>query len=119
MFNFYVPLCLFEIIGLDEKKSFLLYELENNPEKLNKIKEFLFQIRKELLALSKIGNKRYRILYILNAYNIRRLKRPYLTIIRKLTEHKYDMIKELVSIEENGVKIRTRKYTFVEKICFI
>lgn len=95
---------IIDIIGLDEKNSIALYELENDVDKKQKIINLIPTIRKyfsynNIRAVSEPD----------------KIKRPWLSIIKQLTKVKYDIISSDYRLVINNEKIRTKRYYFNEK----
>jgi hypothetical protein len=95
---------IINILGLDDKNSTILYNLDNNKDKQNKILELIPDIKKYYSFTISIG-----------ASDPTKAKRPYVSIIRQFTKTKYNMISSDYKIKTNDDKIiRTKKYTFVK-----
>lgn len=95
---------IIEILELDEKKSVLLYDIENSDKK-DKIMELIPTIRKYFAFnnIKAVGEPKM-------------IKRPWLSIIRQITKSKYTLISSDFRFDgKNGKRIRTKKYYFVEK----
>ena len=96
---------IIDILVLDNNNSIILYELDNDKSKQDKILELIPNIRKYFSFTSVIG-----------ASEPDKAKRPYLSIIRQLTKSKYNMLSCDYRIKEEGKEdIRTKKYLFIEK----
>lgn len=96
---------LIEILELDTNNSIVLYDLDNDKEKQDKISKLIPEIRKYFSFSSIIG-----------ASEPDKVKRPYLSIIRQITKSKYNMMSCDYRIKKEGQKdIRTKKYIFIEK----
>ena len=96
---------IIDILVLDNNNSIILYELDNDKIKQDKILELIPDIRKYFSFTSVIG-----------ASEPDKAKRPYLSIIRQLTKSKYNMLSCDYRIKEEGKEdIRTKKYLFIEK----
>ena len=91
---------IIDILVLDNNNSIILYELDNDKIKQDKILELIPDIRKYFSFTSVIG-----------ASEPDKAKRPYLSIIRQLTKSKYNML----SCDYRIKDIRTKKYLFIEK----
>ena len=97
---------IIDILELDDENSIILYNLDNDKEKQNKILALIPEIRKY-----------YSFTTIIGASEPDKAKRPYLSIIRQLTKRKYTMSSYDYRITQEGKKvIRTQKYIFTEKI---
>jgi hypothetical protein len=96
---------IIDILVLDDNNSIILYELDNDKIKQDKILELIPDIRKYFSFTSVIG-----------ASEPDKAKRPYLSIIRQITKSKYNMLSCDYRIKEEGKEdIRTKKYLFIEK----
>ena len=95
---------IINILELDDKKSIILYNLDNDKKKQDKILELIPNIRKY-----------FSFSMIIGASEPTKAKRPYLSLIRQLTKSKYNMTSYDYRIKQNGKEIRTKKYVF-EKI---
>ena len=84
------------------KNSIILYNLENDKDKIDKIMKLIPYIRK-YFSLS----------YINAISNPKKVKRPWLSMIRKLTKSKYEMLSCDYRIKQKD--IRTKKYIFYKK----
>lgn len=93
-----------DILELDKKNIFTLYEFDNDINTINKILELIPNIRKY-----------FNVTCIVGARYPEKIKRPYLSIIKHLLKKKY-IIKSLgYTLKINDKYIRTTKYTFIEK----
>ena len=93
---------IIKILDLENRKTYTIYELDNNLEIQKQIVELIPEIRKwfSFNNMKAVGEPE-------------RIKRPWLSIIK--------MIKPIYTIEskdfqftENGKYIRTHKYTFTK-----
>jgi hypothetical protein len=89
------------ILELDDKNSTTLYELENNDEKIKQINDLVPDISK-FFCTSKV----------LGIHDTKRVKRPYLSIIRQICKKKYTVVSTDTTIKVNDDKIRTKRYIF-------
>lgn len=90
------------ILELDNNNSIILYNLDNDKNKKDKILALIPEIRKYFSFTSIIG-----------ASEPTKVKRPYLSIIRQLTKNKYKLNSYDYRIKQNGNEdIRTKKYIF-------
>ena len=93
---------IINILELDDDNSIILYNLDNDQEKQNKILALIPEIRKY-----------YSFSTIIGASDPTKAKRPYLSIIRQLTKSKYNMKSYDYRIKQNNKEdIRTKKYIF-------
>jgi len=93
---------IINILELDNENSIILYNLDNDFNKQNKILELIPEIRKY-----------YSFSTIIGASEPTKAKRPYLSIIRQLTKSKYQMNSYDYRIKQDGKDdIRTKKYVF-------
>ncbi len=92
---------IIKILDLENKKTYTLYELDNNEEIQNKIMELIPEIRKwfSFNNMKAVGEPSKR-------------KRPWLCNIKQLTKSKYNLVSEDLRIIDNSVEIRTHIYTF-------
>jgi hypothetical protein len=90
------------ILELDNDNSIILYNLDNDKAKQQKILDLIPDIRKY-----------YSFTTIIGASEPAKAKRPYLSIIRQLTKSKYKLNSYDYRIkQENKEDIRTKKYIF-------
>jgi len=96
---------IIDILVLDNNNSIILYELDNDKIKQDKILELIPDIRKYFSFTSVIG-----------ASEPDKAKRPYVSIIRQFTKNKFTMISSdfKLKIDSDNI-IRTKKYTFIKK----
>ena len=93
---------IINILELDEKNSIILYDLDNDKTKQDKILELIPEIRNY-----------YSFSTIIGASEPTKAKRPYLSIIRQLTKRKYKLNSYDYRIKQDGKEdIRTKKYIF-------
>jgi len=93
------------ILELDVKNSCVLYHLDNDKNKQNKIFELIPDIKKYFSSSTCRG--------INNPENT---KRPYASIIRTFTKIKYTMVSSDHKIVlDDGKIVRTKKYIFFKK----
>ena len=96
---------IINILNLDADNSILLYDIDNDESKKKKIMDLIPDIRKYFTYGSIIGVK-----------EPEKSKRPYLSIIRKITKMKYIMTHCDHRIYKDGQEpIRTIKYIFTIK----
>ena len=95
---------VFDIIGV-KNRTFVLYDLDNDFEKQDKLYEFYIRIRRD------INDD-----YIKHVYGNKRVQRPYISFIKAITEKIYDMVSEDYKFMlDPYTLIRTRKYIFIKK----
>ena len=93
---------IIDILELDNENSIILYNLDNDQYKQNKILELIPEIRKY-----------YSFSTIIGASEPTKAKRPYLSIIKQITKSKYKLNSYDYRIkQENKEDIRTIKYIF-------
>jgi hypothetical protein len=93
---------IINILELDNDNSIILYNLDNDHNKQNKILELIPEIRKY-----------YSFSTIIGASEPDKAKRPYLSIIKQITKSKYKINSYDYRIkQENKEDIRTKKYVF-------
>jgi len=93
---------IINILELDNDNSIILYNLDNDHNKQNKILELIPEIRKY-----------YSFSTIIGASEPDKAKRPYLSIIKQITKSKYKINSYDYRIkQENKEDIRTKKYIF-------
>ena len=89
-------------LELDNENSIILYNLDNDKTKQDKILELIPEIRKY-----------YSFSTIIGVSEPTKAKRPYLSIIRQLTKSKYKLNSYDYRIKQDGKDdIRTKKYIF-------
>jgi len=94
---------IINILDLDNDNSIILYNLDNDKIKQDKILELIPQIRKYYKFSSSIG-----------VSEPDKAKRPYVSIIRQFTKNKYRMISSDYILKLNDNIIRTKKYIFIK-----
>ena len=95
---------IINILELNDN-SILLYNLDNDKIKQDKLLELIPDIRKYYSFTSSIG-----------ASEPDKAKRSYLSIIRQITKSKYNMLSCDYRIKEDDKEdIRTKKYLFIKK----
>jgi hypothetical protein len=95
---------IISILELNDN-SILLYNLDNDKNKQDKLLKLIPDIRKYYSFTSSIG-----------ASEPDKAKRPYVSIIRQFTKNKYKMISSDFKLKiDNDNIIRTKKYIFVKK----
>jgi hypothetical protein len=97
---------IINILELDNDNSIILYNLDNDHNKQNKILELIPEIRKY-----------YSFSTIIGASEPDKAKRPYLSIIKQITKSKYKINSYDYRIKQDDKEdIRTKKYIFELKI---
>ena len=93
---------IINILALDNDNSIILYNLDNDQDKQNKILELIPEIRKY-----------YSFSTIIGASEPDKAKRPYLSIIKQITKSKYKINSYDYRIKQDDREdIRTKKYIF-------
>ena len=92
---------IISILNLTNKNTYTLHELDKNQEIQNKIMELIPEIRKwfSFNGLKAVGEPR-------------KIKRPWLSIIKQLTKTKYNIESKDFQFTEIGKPIRTKTYIF-------
>ena len=90
------------ILDLENKKTYTLYELDNNKEIQKQIMELIPEIRKwfSFNGMKAVGDPD-------------KIKRPWLSIIKHLIKSKYNMVSKDFQFTLDGKYIRTHIYSFV------
>ena len=94
---------IIEILNLENKKSYTLYELDNNEEIQKQIMELIPEIRKwySFNGMKAVGVPE-------------RIKRPWLSIIKHLIKSKYNIVSLDHHFTENKKYIHTQLYEFTK-----
>lgn len=95
---------IINILDLDKDNSVILYELDNDKNKIKQITDLTLEIRK-YFSFSQITG----------VQKPDKIKRPYLSIIRHITKLKYNMKSCDFRVEQDKQIIRTKKYVFLKK----
>jgi hypothetical protein len=96
---------LLSIIRLDDKNSIVLYHVDNDEEKQDKIMQLLPRIR-TFFSMSRVTAFSYP----------ERIQRPWLSIIKHLLKDNFDIVSRDCKIKNaDGITIRTKRYTFTRK----
>jgi hypothetical protein len=92
-----------DILDLETKNIYTLYELDNNKKIQEKIMELIPEIRKwfSFNNMKAVGEPE-------------KIKRPWLSIIKFFTKTKYILESKDFQFTENGKYIRTHKYIFIK-----
>jgi hypothetical protein len=91
------------ILDLENKKTYTLFELDNNPEIQSKIMALIPEIRKyySFNGIKAVGEPE-------------RIKRPWLSINKHLLKKTYNLVTNEVRITVEGKEIRTMEYVFTK-----
>jgi hypothetical protein len=94
---------IIEILDLENKKSYTLYELDQNEEIQKRIMELIPEIRKwySFNNMKAVGEPEKR-------------KRPWLSIIKNLIKTKYNIVSLDHHFTENKKYIHTQLYEFTK-----
>ena len=94
---------IIEILNLENKNSYTLYELDNNEEIQKQIMELIPEIRKwySFNGMKAVGDPE-------------RIKRPWLSIIKHLIKSKYNMVSLDHHFTDNKKYIHTQLYEFTK-----
>lgn len=95
---------IIDILQLDENHQTILYHLDNDKEKQDRIINLIPELRKYFSFSNMKGIESPEI-----------LKRPYLSIIRQITKLTHNMSGKDKQITIDGKAIRTRLLTFIKK----
>lgn len=95
---------IIQAISLDKDNGILLYDLDHDAEKQQKVLALIPEIRKFFSFTGCIG-----------ASEPDKVKKPYLSIIRYFTKTKYNMLSCNYKIKKEGKDVRTTKYLFMKK----
>lgn len=96
---------ILQILELDEHRSWVLYDVETDPEKQHRLMKLVPSIRK-FFSFSTIRG----------VSEPHRSPRPWLSMVRQITKSKYNMLScyHRVEVEVDGQikKIKTQRYIF-------
>lgn len=92
---------IINILELDENGQIILYHLDNDKNKTDKIMALTPELRKYFAYENVVGLARPEV-----------VKRPWLSIIRHITKLTYSMNSKDKQLSINGKMIRTKIYTF-------
>jgi len=95
---------IINILELDENNQIILYHLDNDEKKINKIMDLIPELRKYFSFCNISGLEKTET-----------SKRPWLSIIRQITKLTHEMNYKDKQLTINGKKIRSRIYTFIKK----
>ena len=92
---------IINILDLENKKTYTLYELDKNEELQKQIMDLIPEIRKwfSFNGIKAVGEPS-------------KIKRPWLSIIKHLIKSKYKLESRDFQFTENGKYIRTHIYMF-------
>lgn len=92
---------IIQILDLENKNEYTLYELDNNESLQNDIMNMIPEIRKyySFNNMKAVGEPTKR-------------KRPWLSIIKNMLKYKYNIESKDFHFTQDGKYIRTHKYTF-------
>ena len=96
---------IINILQLDDNNQIILYNLEQDEEKINKIMELIPELRK-YFSFGLIKGLEYPEL----------LKRSWLSIIKQITKTTHSLKSKDKHLTIDGNRIRTKIYTFEKKI---
>ena len=92
---------IIDILDLDENNQVILYHLDNDEKKINKIMELIPELRKYFSFRDISGLEKTET-----------VKRPWLSIIRQITKITHTMSYKDKQLSINNNKIRSIIYTF-------
>jgi hypothetical protein len=95
---------IINILELDENRQIILYHLDNDKNKTNKIMSLIPELRKYFMYKNIVGIE-----------NPEQLKRPWLSIIRHITKLTHNMISKDKQLIVSEKIVRTKIYTFKQK----
>ena len=92
------------ILDLENRNTYTLYELDNNMEIQKKIMELIPEIRKwfSFNGIKAVGEPE-------------KIKRPWLSIIKYFTKTKYLTETNEIRIIKDNIIIRTMEYNFIQQ----
>lgn len=92
------------ILDLENRNTYTLYELDNNVEIQKKIMELIPEIRKwfSFNGIKAVGEPE-------------KIKRPWLSIIKHLVKKKYLTETNEIRIIKDNIIIRTMEYNFIQQ----
>lgn len=95
---------LIDILELNNKNGFILYQIDHNEELKSKIIGLLPKIR-TFYSMSKITA----------ISTPERIKRPYISIIRHILKKDYDILSAEHTLRIDEKIIRTKRYVFIKR----
>ena len=93
-----------KILELDKDKTFILYEVENNSNKIKQI-DIITEDVKKYFPCNLIGG----------AKQPEKVSRPWLSVIKYLLKRKYKLVSSDHRIKEDDKVIRTRIFYILDK----
>jgi hypothetical protein len=95
---------LIDILELNNKNGFILYQIDHDEELKSKIMGLLPKIR-TFYSMSKITA----------ISTPERIKRPYISIIRHILKRDYDILSAEHTLRIDEKIIRTKRYVFIKR----
>jgi hypothetical protein len=95
---------LIDILELNNKNGFILYQIDHDEELKSKIMGLLPKIR-TFYSMSKITA----------ISTPERIKRPYISIIRHILKKDYDILSTEHTLRIDEKIIRTKRYVFIKR----
>jgi hypothetical protein len=95
---------LIDILELNNKNGFILYQIDHDEELKSKIMGLLPKIR-TFYSMSKITA----------ISTPERIKRPYISIIRHILKNDYDILSAEHTLRIDEKIIRTKRYVFIKR----
>jgi len=95
---------LIDILELNNKNGFILYQIDHDEELKSKIMGLLPKIR-IFFSMSKITA----------ISTPERIKRPYISIIRHILKNDYDILSAEHTLRIDEKIIRTKRYVFIKR----
>ena len=95
---------LIDILELNNKNGFILYQIDHDEELKSKIMGLLPKIR-TFYSMSKITA----------ISTPERIKRPYISIIRHILNKDYDILSVEHTLKIDDKTIRTKRYVFIKR----
>ena len=95
---------LIDILELNNKNGFILYQIDHDEELKSKIMRLLPKIR-TFYSMSKITA----------ISTPERIKRPYISIIRHILKKDYDILSAEHTLRIDEKIIRTKRYVFIKR----
>lgn len=96
---------IIDVLQLDSDFSITLHDLDQDVRKQTRLMNLVPEIRK-WFASSRVEG----------VSEPGRMKRPWLSLIKRIVEKEYDISKEDVRLYRLDPVVRTKKYTFKKKI---